>query len=296
MFLVDYSGFSFKLGALLLLLLIVLLIHARNRGLHDAIASAFAARRPAYIYTAVIFLLPLLFLLAGTVGPALCVPRYLLPVTVGTIFVIAELLSLAGSTLLRRGQGSFAVWASVWSIFLVALLLYDFVYLPRYNPGLQKDYTGQLTSQLPQRVPVVCEDAFAFTELVSLQHSSGVLYTFLLDWKTATAPKAPRVEVTQYHLMKNWKEHGFYSGSIQYRDNFLRVTPAFFSVSFIDFVQPNPFAPPVRAERYPGIGDPLHLELAAVPLYRVDLYKVVPMGELTAKIWRICRRDSPKCP
>jgi hypothetical protein len=294
MFLGDYSGFSLKVGALLLLLLIVVLVHARS--LRGAIASALAARLPAYIYTAVIFLLPVLFLLAGTVGPALCVYRYLLPVTVGTVFLIAELLSLAGSTLLQRGQGSFALWASVWSAFLIALLLYDFVYLPRYNSGLQKDFTGQLTSQLPQGVPVVCEDAFGFTELVSLQHSSGVLYTFLLDWKTATAPTAPRVEVTQYHLMKNWKEHGFYSGSIQYRDNFLRVTPVFYSVSFIDIVQPNPFAPPVQAERYPGIGDPLHQELAAAPLYRVDLYKVVPMGELTAKIWRICRRDSPQCP
>jgi hypothetical protein len=296
MFLADYSGFSFKLGALLLLLLVVLYFGARNRGLRSAILSSVRVRRPVYIYTAVIFLLPVLFLLEGTVGPALCVPRYLLPVTVGTVFVIADLLSLAESTLLRRSRGSFVVWATVWSVFLIALLLYDFVYLPRYNPGLQKDYTAQLTSQLPQGIPVVCEDAFAFTELISLQHSSGVLYTFLLDWKTATAPKSPRVEVTQYHLMKNWKDHGFYSGSIHYRDDFVRVTPFFYSVSFTDFVQPNPFLPPARTERFPGIGNPLHLEFAAMPLYRVDLYKIVPMGELTAKIWRICRRDITQCP
>ncbi len=294
-FLADYSGFSFKLGALLLLSVLVLWIGGRKRGLSRRVAIGFAERRPVYIYTAVIFLLPVLFLLEGIAGPALCIPRYLLPVTVGTMFVVAETLQLGGSLLEDRGRVGFAFWATVWTVFMAALLLYDFAYLPRYNSGLQKDYTVELTSQLPKSIPVICEDAFAFTELVALQHSSGVLYTFLLDWKNAIAPEAPRVEVTQYHLMQNWKDHGFFSGSIQYREDFVRRTPLFYSVSFVDSVQPNPFRPPLQVERYPGIGNPLHTEFAAMPLYRVALYKVVPMGELTAKVWRICRRDSPQC-
>ena len=34
-------------------------------------------------------------------------------------------------------------------------------------------------------------------------------------------PVAPRLEVTQYHLMENWKKVGYFSGSIHYRDDFL---------------------------------------------------------------------------
>jgi hypothetical protein len=175
------------------------------------------------------------------------------------------------------------------------LLLYDFVYLSRYNAGLHKDYTVALTSRLPRGIPVVCEDAFAFTELVSLQHGSGVLYTFLLDWKTAISADAPPVEVTQYHLMENWKNHGFFSGSIRDREAFLRQTPEFYTLSFTDLVQPNPFRKPTSAERYPGIGNPLHVELATMPGYKVSLYKKLPLGEIHAAVWRVCRKDSPKC-
>lgn len=296
MFLADYAGFSLKLLVLLLVWIAIVLVRARRRGLRDTIAAAFAERSPVYIYSAAIFLLPLLLLLEGIAGPALCTPRYLLPVAVGTIFLVAESFLLAGPMLPRDGRRNFAIRAALWTAFLAVVLLYDFVYLPRYNSGLQKDYTGALTAQLPKGIPVVCEDAFAFTELVALQHSSGVQYTFLLDWKNAIAPKAPRVEVTQYHLMQNWKNHGFFAGSIEYRDTFLRLTPSFYSISFTDFVQANPLRPPSKVERYPGIGNPIHDELAAESLYKVSLYKVVHIGELNANIWRICRTDALHCP
>ena len=292
LFLVDYSGFSFKLGILLAASIALLFAAGRSRGLWRSIADAFAARGPIYVYIAVIFLLPLLFLAAGVVGPALCIPRYLLPTTVGTIFLIAETMTLGGSMLHWPMPARYTAKVISWTLFLAMLLVYDFIYLPRYNAGLQKDYTAALTTQMPKGAPVVCEDAFAFTELVSLQHGSGVPYTFLLDWKNAVAPAAPRVEVTQYHLMENWKNHGFFSGSIRDREAFLRQTPEFYTISFTDLIQPNPFAKPLMVVRYPGIGNPLHVELAATPAYKVSLNKVLPLGELNASVWRVCRRDA----
>jgi hypothetical protein len=295
LFLADYSGFSFKLGILLASSIAILWVRGRTRGLRRSIADAVVARKPIYVYTAVIFLLPFLFLVEGIAGPSLCIPRYLLPTTVGTIFLIAETTTLAESMMHRRRPDRYAVPLVSWVLFLALLLIYDFVYLPRYNARLHKDYTAALTSQLPKGIPVVCEDAFAFTELVSLQHGSDVLYTFLLDWKTATAPAAPRVEVTQYHLMENWKNHGFFSGSIHDREKFLRQTPNFYTISFTDLVQPNPLRKPVAVGRYPGIGNPLHAELEAVPRYRVSLYKVLSLEELNATVWYVCRRDGPQC-
>jgi hypothetical protein len=252
-------------------------------------------RQPLYVYTAVIYLLPSFLLLEGLFGPPLCVPRYLAPVAAGTVFLIAELCMMIQALLPAWLRESAAAGTLCLATLLICLLAYDIFYLARYNAGLQKDYTGTLTSQLPKSVPVVCEDGFAFTELIALQHDSEVPYTFLLDWKTAVAPRAPKVEVTQYHLMENWKKHGFFSGSIRGRDEFLLHTPVFYTLSFVDSVQADPFKPPTSVERYPSIGNPLHVELAANPEYKVHLKKVIPLGELTAKVWQICQTDVEPC-
>jgi hypothetical protein len=209
------------------------------------------------------------------------------------MLLIAEMITLAAAVLPKRLRGGSPLWVGSWAVFLAMLLLYDFAYLPRYNP-LQHDYTAALTAQLPKHVPVVCEDAFAFTELISLQHSSAVTYIFLLDWKNAVAPKAPQVEVTQYHLMENWKNHGYFSGSIADRDAFLRATPYFYSISFTD-ISRSPTRPPVNVTRFPDAGNPIHAELARTPGYRVHRDKVIVLGDHIVDVWRICRVDVPQC-
>ena len=292
-FLTDYSGFSTTLGLLIFLSIVLLVMRLKPRRLQSMIATAAGWRSAVYLYTAVIFGLPILFLIEGFFAAPLCTTRYLLPVVVGTMFLIAEVVTLAAAALPEQTRSRSSLWVASWVIFLSILLAYDFFHLPRYNP-LQLDYTGTLTSQLPRHVPVVCEDAFAFTELISLQHTSSVTYTFLLDWKNSVAPKAPRLEVTQYHLMENWKNHGYFSGSIVDRDAFLRHTPYFYSISFID-VSRSPFRRPVQTERFPQAGNPLHVELASMPGYHVSLYKVIALEEHTVDVWRICRTNSPKC-
>lgn len=293
-FVEDYSGFSIKLMAFIAFASVLIALASKKAAIRGALASA-ARRRPIYIYCAAVFMLPLLFLLEGFAGPALCVPRYLLPVSVGTIFLIAELATLLRPLIPECLRDDTAGGVGLICMFLAALIIYDTFYIPHYNDGLQKDYTGPLTSQLPQSIPVVCEDAFAFTELIGMQHDSRVEYTFLLDWKNATSPHAPRVEVTQYHLMQNWQQHGYFSGSIHDRDLFLRNTPLFYTVSFVDYIQPIPFRRAQPVERYPAIGNPLHQELAHTAGYRVNLYKVISLGDLTAKVWRICQSGTESC-
>lgn len=83
---------------------------------------------------------------------------------------------------------------------------------------------------LPRGVPVVCEDAFSFTELVGRQHDSGVHYIFLMDWKQSISPAAPRLEITQYHLMEIWNKVGYFAGSIELIDRFSNSNSTFLVV------------------------------------------------------------------
>jgi hypothetical protein len=292
-FLDSYFGFSLKLAVLELAALLLLCVLARRS--HTRFLSSSPERLPIYVYTASIFLLPVLFLLLGFFGPALCVPRYLLPVGAGAAFVIAEILTRLRTTLPGGLRLTSRAEVSIFTSVVVAALAYSAFYVSRYNDGLQSDYTGALTAQLPSGVPIVCEDAFAFTELISKQHDSGVKYTFLLDWPNAIAPGAPRVEVTQYHLMQNWQVHGYFSGSIRSREDFLRENGSFYTLSFVDYIHPNPLTRATRMERYPSIGNPLHLRLAKSPNYKVTLHNVIPLGELTAYVWQICDLKRGPC-
>jgi hypothetical protein len=288
-----YSGFSLKLGGCLFFALLILALCSKTWTMRR-LKIFEPARRPIYFYTAAIFLLPLLFFFAGFFGPSLCVSRYLFPVSVGTIFVVAEIVTLFRPALPGWVRDR-ATASAILFLALTLILAYDTLYLAHYNAGTRKDYTEALTARLPKDLPTVCEDAFAFTELVSTKRDPAVHFIFLLDWKNAISDQAPRVEVTQYHLMQNWKIQGYFSKWIQDRDTFLRETSSFYTVSFSDVLQTIPYRPAVNVERYPQIGNPLHQELARTPGYRVILKQVISLPEVTAKVWWICRIGSKQC-
>ena len=91
-------------------------------------------------------------------------------------------------------------------------------------------------------------------------------YTYLLDWPYAVDPSAPLLEVTQFHLMQNWKNVGYFSGSIQYQDQFLLRHKSFLVVR----AQPEP----LPAAAIPS-GNPLIDRFKHTPGY-----EVVPYGNL----------------
>lgn len=289
-FLTNYTGFTVTLGAVIALLLLLVGIGLLSRRrLASTLRRAWNQRTPIYVSTALFFTIPVIFYAEGFFGPALCVSRYLQPVALATSFLVAELIYLGIGLLPNKVRSTRPVWVLCWALFLVALGAYDFVYRPRHTT-LQKDYTAILTSRLPRGVPIVCEDAFGFTELIGRQHDSPVKYTYLLDWSNSLAKDAPRLEVTQYHLMDNWRKVGYFSGSIQYAAPFLRQTPLFYSLSFDDNA-PGALSGK-RFDRATNIGSKLHTHLALDPGYRVNLYETVPLGDLTAFVWRVCRVGS----
>lgn len=292
-FITNYTGFTLTLGIPFALLLAAVAVgHLANESLRTALEDGWRRRQPVYVVTGLFFLIPVIFYGEGTFGPALCISRYLQPVAFASMFFLAELLTLGLMLIPSRLKTSRPVWAAVLAAFLLILGTYDFVYRPQHTT-LQKDYTVALTGKLPQGVPIVCEDAFAFTELIGRQHDSPVRYTYLLDWQNSLVPDIPRLEVTQFHLMQNWKQVGYFSGSIQYAGPFLQQNPVFYSVSFED-AAPGPLSGLIPDRRL-VIGSRLHERMALNPGYKVTLWKSIPLGDLTASVWRICRRGSASC-
>ena len=291
-FVSNYTGFTLKLTVPIFLLLVTIFTTLALKGtLRSTLQEAYRRHRPLYLVGLLLFMVPIAFYVEGMFGPALCISRYLQPVALASVYMVAELLFLAVSILPASIRSNRAITAGGAAVFVLLVGTYDLVYRPRHT-GLELDYTTALTRNLPPAVPIVCEDAFAFSELISQQHSSPVLYTYLLDWQNTLSPQTPRLEVTQYHLMENWKDVGYYAGSIEYEGAFLSQHQVFYSLTMKDVGDNGPAG---TGDRSILIGSKLHQRLAHDTRYNVSLFKVVPLGELQGWVWRICRIDSEGC-
>ena len=267
----GFTGYSREI-LLVLVLLAVLAGWALWRapgGFAAALRETIRARCAAYVMTLCLFLVPCAFLVEGLLGTWLFNSRYLQPVAVGVAYLTAELLGIATSrtwlpeSLHRRPvllTGGRTVAATLFAAFT---FFWVFHHVAEYTPEF-RDYTGDLTARLPHDVPVVVEDAFTFTNLISRQANSGVHYVFLLDWPYAVAPGSPRLEVTQYHLMENWKLAGYFPDNIEDSASFLRTHPRFLTIHD-DVPVPDPTT-------QPEIGNPIAERLAHTPGYEVRPY------------------------
>ena len=113
---------------------------------------------------------------------------------------------------------------------------------------------------------------------------AGVQYKFLLDWPYAVSAAAPRLEVTQFHLMQNWKRAGYFAEEIEDANAFLREH-ARFLVLHDAVMHPDPRYPP-------EIGNPLAERLAHDPGYEVRPYFVIDRTYHDATrdtVWLVCR-------
>ncbi len=261
-----YTGFSAEVACVLLALgvLVALTLRRGAPGYRDRLRSAYRARRPVWVVTAIFLLIPFAYLVEGKIGTWLFVNRYLLPLAICQVLLTAEMIAVIE----WRAYVPGSVWRNPRALpvaltcFCVLMVLWVFVRLRTFVIP-PENYTDALTAMLPRGVPVVCEDAWTFSELIARQHTSGVAYTFLLDWPYAISPQAPLLEVTQFHLMQNWKAVGYFGGSIRYRDEFLQQHKSFFVVR----AEPEPLpAQPVIA------GNPLIDRFAATPGYEVRPY------------------------
>lgn len=276
-----YSAYGLEI-AVILAILYVLVIFSIRRDREDwkaIFAAGFRARRPAYVITAALMLVPVELFLEGTVGPSLFINRYLMPVAIAQCFLTAEAIQLIDLHVVLGGLEEKVWFRRLAGIaFFAALIFWDVGHLS-HTVMPRENYTVELSRRSPKGVPVLCEDAWAFTEIIGRQHDSGVRYTYLLDWPYSVSSSAPRLEVTQYHLMENWKKVGYFSGSIRYRDPFLAENPRF--LIFHQAAGPGATSPPF-------IGNPL------LERFKADrAYEVMPYGSekgvINPDLWMVCR-------
>lgn len=259
-----YSGFSHEILFVLLALTAVstVVLVRSPAGPAASLRQAYQQRRSVYVTTVCLLLVPCAFLLEGLVSTWLFNERYLQPVTLAIAFLTAELCLL-----IAQGRGDAlgsrtspvvltAVRAAFSFVFGLFLLFWVFHHVAQQTPS-PPDFTEALTAHMPPGLPVVVEDAFTFTELMNTEAHSGVRYMFLLDWPWAVAPDSPHLEVTQYHLMENWKNAGYFADRIENVDEFLRQNPRFLLIHDAG-IHP---APHEQVE----IGNPLEERLAHDP-------------------------------
>ncbi len=283
----PYCSFSSEIAAVLLLLAIGVAVSRRRTrdGFAAILKNGFAARRPVYLVILTLLIVPIAFLAEGLLGPSLFIDRYLTPVTIGVaLLTLEEAHLIKWSRLVPRSWARPVPGSQVPRVLRWAALtcfgfnLLVWIFLHRL-PAQQENYTDALTAKLPKGIPVVCEDAWSFTELIGRQHASGVRYTYMLDWPESTAPTAPKIEVTQFHLMENWRAAGYFAGSINYRDDFLKQYREFLVLQ----------VPYVTAGTPAAIGNPLVERFSRTPGYTVKRYTELKRGKLRETVWLVCR-------
>ncbi len=250
--------------------------------LQPQLRAAFRARHPLYAVTLALFLVPAAFLVEGLFGPTLFIDRYLLPVGLGTAFLLAEAFNwidwnrfLPASLLRQPARSRLRVAAAC--LLLCFIAVWDAHAIPPWLTA-RREYAARLTDLLPPGAPVLTEDAFTFTELIGREHSGRVRFLYPLDWRQTVSDSAPRLEVTQFHLMSDWRRVGYFSGSIVDLEPFLARTPAF-------FVLDPGFLPDSI------IGNPLADRLAHTAGYTVTRFATLPRSNAPPLTIYFARHD-----
>jgi hypothetical protein len=146
-----------------------------------------------------------LFVLSKAVTPVF-VLRYFLPSGIGLAIVLTAFADGLGAD---AGGRSRWIWISLAVFLLVMPVLTVFAVGPM-NLGLAYLDIPLLESTLPPDLPVVAGSEEDFVKLMRLGAQGR--YYFLLDWPAALV--GPRSFVLNYHLMKAYRENGYYADQI----------------------------------------------------------------------------------
>jgi hypothetical protein len=254
--------------ALGLFVLFCLLLRAVRPRLFAVQQSAPDDHAPLFFASALMAVVPLTWLLSLH-GTSLFVDRYLLPSLLGA----ALLLCAALQRLLpahRSFRHNIALAAIVLALGLATT--YDVRHNLAAYPYPPHAYTAALADALPRDAPVVVERMDIFVEALSA-HPKLPLY-YLLDWPTATDPASPRVEVSAFHEMQNWKRAGYHPESIQDSACFLESTPEFWIIT-----------------------DPSYLwfqrHIQHNPAYSAEPVRELHRDQLTETLWHVKRLPQP---
>jgi hypothetical protein len=160
-----------------------------------------------------------LFVLSHLIVPVF-VPRYLLPCGVGVAIILADFAD-------ARGADSQASSRWVWGSILLLLVISPVatvLALPPLEVSRQYLDVQRLDQAATADRPVVAGWQEDFSKLMRFSNDPARYY-FLLDWPAAVV--GPRGFVLDYHLMKAYRDNGYYAKNIQDSQVFLCSHPDF---------------------------------------------------------------------
>jgi hypothetical protein len=160
-----------------------------------------------------------LFVLSHLIKPVF-VARYLLPCGIGAAIVLADFADGLGSD---NQASSRLVWGAI-AFGLAILPVLTVFALPPLEASRQYLDVQRLDRVVPDNSLLVAGWQEDFSKLMRFSHSPQNRY-FLLDWPTALV--GPRGFVLDYHLMRAYRDNGYYSNNIQDSHGFLCAHPDF---------------------------------------------------------------------
>jgi hypothetical protein len=155
-----------------------------------------------------------LFFLSHLLTPVF-VHRYFLPSGIGLAIILADFADVLGSDSRSSPR---VVWGVVGLLLAISPVL-SVLALPPLD--LSREYLDveRLDRVVPPNIAVVAGWQEDFSKLMRFSHNPQNRYYFLLDWPAALA--GPTGFVLDYHLMKAYRDSGYYTTNIQDRDEFL---------------------------------------------------------------------------
>jgi Dolichyl-phosphate-mannose-protein mannosyltransferase len=160
-----------------------------------------------------------LFVLSHLIVPVF-VPRYLLPCGVGVAIILSDFADARGAD---NQPSSRWVWGSILLLLVISPVA-TVLALPPLEVSRQYLDVQRLDSAAAADRPVVAGWQEDFSKLMRFSHHP-TRYFFLLDWPVAVA--GPRGFVLDYHLMKAYRDNGYYAENIQDSQVFLCSHPDF---------------------------------------------------------------------
>jgi hypothetical protein len=160
-----------------------------------------------------------LFVLSHLIVPVF-VPRYLLPCGVGVAIILADFADARGAD---HQASSRWVWGSILLLLLISPVA-AVLALPPLEVSRQYLDVQRLDQAAAAGPPVVAGWQEDFSKLMRFSRDP-TRYYFLLDWPAAVA--GPRGFVLDYHLMKAYRDNGYYAKNIQDSQGFLCSHPDF---------------------------------------------------------------------
>jgi hypothetical protein len=160
-----------------------------------------------------------LFVLSHLIVPVF-VPRYLLPCGVGVAIILADFADARGAD---NNPSARWVWRSILLLLVISPVVTALA-LPPLELSRQYLDVQRLDGAAAADRPVVAGWQEDFSKLMRFSHDPA-RYVFLLDWPAAVA--GPRGFVLDYHLMKAYRDNGYYAKNIQDSQAFLCSHPDF---------------------------------------------------------------------